>query len=181
MARLVALLRGINVGSAKQVPMPRLRQVLEALGYSDVETYLRSGNVALSCDLAAAETAVEDIEAAIVAEFGFDSRVVVRTAAQLDAAMAADPLKEAATDGSRHFVAFLSARPEPALAAALEAVDYGPDQLRIVGDHVYLWCPAGLTGGLAGKVNFDRALQVVATVRNWNTVEKLADLAHLRS
>jgi uncharacterized protein (DUF1697 family) len=46
--RQIALLRGINVGGNKRVEMARLRELMEDLGYSDVRTYVNSGNVVFS-------------------------------------------------------------------------------------------------------------------------------------
>jgi uncharacterized protein (DUF1697 family) len=175
--RLVALLRGINVGGNKLVDMARLRTVLSDLGHTDVRTYLQSGNAVFSCQPKAVAGAATALENAIAGEFGFDCRVVVRTAAELSAAMSADPLLHLLGNPSRHLVGFLS---EPPLAEGVERLtsqDFGVDQLGIIDQHLYLWCPNGITGSPFGKLNFDRILGVAVTMRNWNTVTKLAALA----
>lgn len=174
--RMLALFRGINVGRAKPVDMTRLRAVLAALGYDDIATYLRSGNAVFSCSERAAKTAASDIEEAVANEFGFESRVVTRTARELDDAIKRDPLTDMATDGSRHFVGFLSAAPSPKLSAKLIGGDFGPNRIAITGRHAYLWCPEGLMASPFGKMNMDRELGVVYTARNWNTVGKLSEL-----
>lgn len=177
--RQVALLRGINVGGNKLVDMATLRAVLTDLGYADVRTYLQSGNAIFSSDISAAggAGAAAAIEDAIVGQFGFGCRVVVRTAAELDAVKAADPLLGLLGNPSRHLVGFLAAPPEPDGAQRLTDGDYGDDVLRIVDEHLYLWCPNGITGSPFGKLNFDRILGVAVTMRNWNTVTKLAEMA----
>ncbi len=62
--RYVALLRGINLGKARQVSMPRLTEILTARGHEDVRTHLRSGNVVLTSRLGESALAA-DLSAAI--------------------------------------------------------------------------------------------------------------------
>jgi len=83
----LVLLRGINVGGRNKVPMAALRELLEELGYSDVATYIASGNVILRSDRSAGEVK-ETIEAALPKAFRLDSEliaVLVLTRAQLRA------------------------------------------------------------------------------------------------
>jgi uncharacterized protein (DUF1697 family) len=173
---MVALLRGINVGGNKLVDMARLRGLMTDLGYTEVRTYLQSGNAVFSCEPGAAATAGPAIEDAIEGEFGFDCRVIMRTAAELDEAMAADPLLHLLGDPARHFVGFLSDSPRPDGVNTLAEADYGVDQVRVLDRHAYLWCPEGISRSPLGKLNFDRILGVAVTMRNWNTVTKLAAL-----
>jgi uncharacterized protein (DUF1697 family) len=175
-SRVVALLRGINVGTSKQVPMARLRQLLTELGYTDVQTLLRSGNAVFSCPAEEVAAAAGAIEASIRKVFGFDSRVVVRTGAELARAIADDPLLGHLGNPARHLVGFLSAKPSPARVRQLTTTDFGADQLRLVDRHLYLWCPAGFTASPFAKLDFDRILAATVTTRNWNTVTKLATM-----
>ncbi len=184
--RVVALLRGINVGGAKKVEMARLRALIESLGHENVRTLLNSGNAVFTCHGPAAQVAGA-LEDAIEAEFGFTSRVVVRTGTELAKAMKADPLLDEPSlgvpsrnvvmaNGSRHFVGFMAEKPRAAAVKELAARDFGDDLLRIVGPHLYLWCPQGLSASAFFKLDFDRELGVAVTSRNWNTVTKLAEL-----
>lgn len=180
MATLLALIRGINVGPSKRVAMADLRDLLAELGYSDVRTHLQSGNAVFSTGAKPSAVAV-DIEEALADKVGVRASVVVRTGRQLAAAMAADPLADIADNGSRHFLGFLSAAPDPAKVAGLpelgDAADTAPDAVRLVGDHLYLWCPNGILKATFSRVDWDRKLGVVVTMRNWNTATKLAELA----
>jgi uncharacterized protein (DUF1697 family) len=175
-SRSVALLRGVNVGGNRLIDMARLRRALSDRGYGDVRTYLQSGNVVFSSAAAPADAAA-GVEDAIAGEFAVDCRVIVRTSDQLAAVMAADPLLDFLGNPSRHFVAFLDPAPPPEALKRLTEADYGDDQLRAVDDHLYLWCPNGLSKSSFARLNFDRVLGVAVTVRNWNTVTKLAELA----
>ena len=110
--RYVALLRGINLGKARQVDMTRLREVLTARGHGEVRTHLRSGNVVLDSALPEAELAA-DLSAAIGEEFGFDVPVVVRTGTELAAVVAGDPFATVATDPARYLVTFMAEAARP--------------------------------------------------------------------
>jgi uncharacterized protein (DUF1697 family) len=171
--RYVALLRGINVGKARQVDMPRLREVLTGLGYDEVRTHLRSGNVLLDSPLPESDLTAE-LATAIEKEFGFAVPVVVRTAAELAAVLAADPFGKVATDSSRYSVTFLPEAPAKSLIADLPAAEDGEYVVR--GRELFLWLPGGMASAPMAKWPWDRLLGVAGTNRNWNTVTKLVEL-----
>ena len=83
MATYVLLLRGINLGARRRLPMADLREALEGLGYDDVRTHLQSGNVVLRATGSAAAVK-QRVEGALADHCGFDVEVLVRTKAQLD-------------------------------------------------------------------------------------------------
>jgi uncharacterized protein (DUF1697 family) len=174
--RYAVLLRGINVGRAKRIGMGPLRQALTARGYAGVRTLLQSGNVVLDSDRQPGELAA-DVEAVIRSEFGFDVPVVVRTAPELAAVLAADPLAAVATDPARYLVTFLPAEPDPALVAALPDPGPADGAYRLAGRELYLWLPDGVLRTPVGAWRWDRLLGMTGTARNWNTVRTLTELA----
>jgi uncharacterized protein (DUF1697 family) len=171
----VALLRGINVGKAHQVAMPRLKEVLTDRGHKDVRTHLRSGNVVLTSRLGEAELAT-DLSSAIEAEFGFAVPVVVRTGAEIAAVVQGDPFATVATDPARYLVTFLPEAPDPARIDALPKAEGGGDFL-VRGRELYLWLPDGVAGTPLASWKWDDLLGRPGTARNWNTVRKLAELS----
>jgi len=173
--RQVALLRGINVGKHKQLPMAGLRELLEGLGYEDVATHLRSGNAVFTAAKGAKATAAE-IERAIPERFGFGVDVLVRTAVEIDHVLAHDPLGDVADDGAKYLVVFLSEKLTVADRKRIEALDLGNDQLRFDGREAYIWAPAGVNDSRAWKALSGAKLGISATARNWNTVRKLAEM-----
>ncbi|UTI65146.1 DUF1697 domain-containing protein [Paraconexibacter antarcticus] len=178
MRELVVLLRGINVGQAKQVPMTDLRALLQDAGYGDVRTLLRSGNVVLTAGAGApattAATVAADVSERIGARFGFPVEVVVRTGAQLRRVAAADPFDGTADDPARRHVAFLSGAPDRQALAALLRLDATPERLARGGrTDLHLWTPDGMARSVLAKELGRAKLGVVVTVRNWNTVQKL--------
>jgi uncharacterized protein (DUF1697 family) len=172
--RYVALLRGINLGKARQVDMPRLREVLEGRGHQAVRTHLRSGNVVLDSALKEDGLAA-DVREAIEQEFGFEVPVVVRTGAELAAVVAGDPFATVATDPARYLVTFLPEPPATAAVDDLPPADSGDYLVR--GRELYLWLPDGIQNTPLASWKWDRLLGVPGTARNWNTVRRLAELA----
>ena len=176
MARLVVLLRGINIGSRNRISMPELREALEGAGYDDVRTYVQSGNVVLTSIASARETA-RDCERLIADRFGLEIAVVARTRSELAKVVDRNPLERVAKDPKRYQVSFLETKPAPKLVRELEEVATAREEVVSIGREIYAWHPDGvarskLWAKLAGK-----NLGVTATARNWTTVAKLLELA----
>jgi uncharacterized protein (DUF1697 family) len=177
MPRYVALLRGINVGGNKKVPMARLRELMEGLGYTGVATLLQSGNAVFTSKERSPAKVVKQLEAAIAGEFGFEVSVVLRTRDELAAAIEANPLPGAEDAPSQFLVTFLSDVPEPKRLQAIEPAAYLPDEFRVVGREIYARFPNGIRDSKLATVLGGAKLGVTPTARNWSTVTKLLELA----
>jgi uncharacterized protein (DUF1697 family) len=175
MARYVALLRGINVGRHKRMPMADLRDLLSGLGYTDVKTLLQSGNAVFSAPARSPGTVERAIEKAVVDRFGFDVRVLVRTRDEIEAAVAANPLP--VPDGSRFLVSFLDKDPAGSRVRQLDPAEFEPERFAIGAKVLYIWCARGFMDSKLLPELSDERLGVVATARNWNTVTKLLAMA----
>lgn len=177
MARVIALLRGINVGGHKKVPMAQLREVLGGLGYEDVKTYVNSGNAVFTAPAAPAGRFEGDIEAALREALGFEVPVVVRTRDELAAIAADNPLAGVADNPAKHLVLFTREPIDPAALADLDPADYAPEEFHLRGRELHLWSPEGINQSEIVKTMTAKRLGVTATGRNWRTVEKLLALA----
>jgi uncharacterized protein (DUF1697 family) len=165
----IGLLRGVNVGRNRRISMAELRSTLARAGYDEVRTHGQSGNVVF-----ASRKKPATLERELLALLGV--QVVVRTAEELAAVVAHDPLRKVADNGSRYLVTFLS-RPLAAQAVrSLKAATALPEQLAVHGREVYSWHPGGLYDSPLAKA-LAAPQDVVATGRNWNTVTKLLALA----
>lgn len=173
--RQVALIRGINVGRAKRVAMADLRALVEGLGYGGVRTLLNSGNVVFTAGTAPAKSAAR-IEAALAGEVGVTARVIVLTAAELEVAIAENPLLDAAGDPSRLLVAFLASGADRPRLETLAREDWAPETLALGTRAAYLWCPRGIAESRLFEA-VGRALGGAVTTRNWATVTRLHTLA----
>ncbi|MGY1723358.1 DUF1697 domain-containing protein [Blastococcus sp. SYSU DS0533] len=171
--RYVALLRAVNLGATRRVSMPQLREVLTARGYGAVRTHLTSGNVLLESPLPEAELAA-DLSAAIAEHFALDVPVVVRTAEEMAAVLATDPLGHVATDPARYAVTFYAEPLDPERVAALPAAEGGEYVVR--GREVYVWLRDGFQHSRTAGWKWDQLLGATGTNRNWNTVRKLVEL-----
>jgi uncharacterized protein (DUF1697 family) len=170
------LLRAVNVGGRNTVPMARLRDCLTDAGFTDVVSYLQSGNLVLGSRKSPASVG-RDVAAVIAAEFGLTIAVTVRSHAELTAVVAGDPFADVRTDDSRHGVAFLDAKPAAERLAEIDPDGFLPDRLVEAGREIHLWCPNGFQQTDLTNAFLERRLGVVATTRNWRTVGKLCDLA----
>jgi uncharacterized protein (DUF1697 family) len=176
MGRRIVLLRGINVGANKRVPMAELRELLTGAGSEDVQTYVQSGNVVLSSDSLPAELEART-EQLIAERFGFEVPVVSRTRDELAAVVERNPLRDLAQDPKRYQVSFLSAELDDALARELAAVAAGDERLVADGRELYAWHPDGVGRSKLATRLAGNALGVKATARNWTTVTTLLSMA----
>ncbi len=176
MARYVALLRGINVGRNNRIGMADLRELLTSLGYSEVATLLQSGNAVFTVSGRTTRPIIEKaIERAITDRYQFDVRVLVRTKAELAAAIGANPLP--VPNGSRFLVAFLDKDPAAARVGHLDPAEFEPERFAFGAKVLYIWCANGIADSMLLPELSDQKLDVVATARNWNTVTRLLALA----
>lgn len=175
--RWIALLRGVNVGGSKKVPMARLRELLSDLGHDDVRTYVQSGNVVFGAGEASAERIAGEIERAIEGEFGFGVRITMRTHEELAAVVAANPFPDAVAEPKTLHVLFLAAAVAADRLDDVHRAAFEPELFELRERELYLWLPDGIgRSALAARLT-ERRLGVEATARNWRTVRTLLELA----
>ena len=166
----VALLRGINLGAKHRLPMADLKAIFAAAGGNDVETVIQSGNVVFTAPNAS--EVIGRVEAEILARFGFAAPCVGRTGNELRRFLERAPFQ-----GDRLFGGFLRDVPEPDRLALLDPSRGSPDEYVVAGSDVYFNL---LTGAATTKLTtayFDSKLKTTMTVRNWNTIHTLAEMA----
>lgn len=172
MTTLLALLRGVNLGSQRTVSMPLLRTTVAELGFTDVRTHLNSGNLILSSDRSAGEVRVL-VEAAVLERFGHPVDVAVRTAAELRAVVGANPFPDG--DPARVTVAFLVGAPPAGVSDRLAAVAAEGEAYLVLDREIYVYYAHGL-GRSRLAARFSAVVQTSATVRNLRTVRRLVEL-----
>ncbi|MCX5193680.1 DUF1697 domain-containing protein [Streptomyces sp. NBC_00249] len=173
-----ALLRGINVGGNKKVPMAELRSVMEGLGHEAVRTYLQSGNAVFTSPGTDPDALARELETAVEAHFGFRVPCLVVDGDHLAAVAAACPFPADELEGKQLHATFFSAQPGPERFAALDQEAFLPEEFRL-GDRVlYLYAPDGLGRSKLGEALARPAVVkgLDVTTRNWNTVVKLVEM-----
>lgn len=176
MGRRVVLLRGINLGPNKRVPMAELRELFTDAGFTDVSTYVQSGNVVLSSDVAPTELE-QQTERLIAERFGFEVPVVSRTRDELAAVVERNPLGDVAEDPKRYQVSFLSAELDDAIVDRLAEAAAPTERFVADGRELYAWHPDGVARSKLWAQLAGTGLGVKATARNWRTVETLLEIA----
>lgn len=175
---MLALLRGINVGGHKRVPMTELRSVATALGFTAVQTYIQSGNLVF-CTTLTPVAAEARLEQAIQAHFGFAVPVVCRTRAQWEHYAEGSAFPDAATERPNLLhLGLAKATAIPGAGEALSRYATAGERFHIDGDAIWLDYAAGVARSKLTPVVLDRAFGSAVTARNWRTVQAL--LQHLQ-
>ena len=176
--RSIALLRGINVGGKNILPMKSLAALFENAGCRDVATVIQSGNVVFRAEAALTAQLPELIRKAILRAHQIDVPVILRSAAELKKIAARHPHLKPGTELKLLYVGFLAKRPGAAKVAALDPKRSPEDVYSVHGREVYVrYSPAGSARSKFTNQYIDTRLGTVSTLRNWNTVLKLNDLA----
>ncbi|MDN3357192.1 DUF1697 domain-containing protein [Actinomadura sp. DC4] len=174
MTRYVALLRAVNLGSHKKVAMPALRDLLGGMGYSDVTTYLQSGNAVFTAGEPRAARVAADVEERLEAELGLTTEVILRTADELRDVVERNPMLVG--DPAKYTVLFLLEPPAPDWLGGLDLAGFAPEEMRAGERELYFDLPNGI-GRAKLPVALGRRLKVPATMRNWKTVTSLLAMA----
>jgi uncharacterized protein (DUF1697 family) len=174
----VSLLRGVNVGGHHKLKMEDLRELYESLGLCHAQTYVQSGNVVFRTDARDFTRLSKRIADAIEQRFAFRPGVILRTAAELRAVIAANPFASRRDlDPSRLLVQFLADEPPADVREQILRIESEPEELRMVGCELYIYYPNGVARPKVPWTVIERILQTPGTGRNWNTVRKLLEMA----
>ncbi|MFC9925996.1 DUF1697 domain-containing protein [Streptomyces sp. NPDC127190] len=179
MTTYAALLRGINVGGSRKLPMADLRALLSDLGHTGVRTHLQSGQAVFSTGRGDEGSLAAELSGAIEERFGFPVDVIVRDHAYLRAVAEACPFPAAGLQPKQLHVTYFSQPVTPDRYAGIDPAVHLPEEFRLGDRCLYLYAPDGLgRSKLADVLSRPRyaAGGLIATTRNWNTVLKLVEL-----
>ncbi|MGV9939786.1 DUF1697 domain-containing protein [Streptomyces sp. NPDC003401] len=173
-----ALLRGINVGGGRKVPMADLRTLVEELGHGDVRTYLQSGQAVFSAGHGDEDGLARELARAVEERFGFAVDVIVRDHAYLKAVVDGCPFPAADLQARQLHVTYFSAAAGADRFAGIDRAAFLPEEFRLGDRALYLYAPEGLgRSRLAEQLSRPRITKgLIATTRNWNTVAKLVEM-----
>ena len=175
----ISLLRGINVSGHRMISMADLKALYQSLGYTNVRSYLQSGNVVFDASSAKPAKYSAAIAKAIAAELGHQVTVVVKTAEELRRITASNPFTRLATiDPQFLHATFLAAIPKGLSLKQLKLPLQGKEAAHQIDDVLYLYCPNGYGRTRINNSFFEKQFSTQATTRNWRTVTALDGLAH---
>jgi uncharacterized protein (DUF1697 family) len=180
METYVSMLRGINLGK-RQVPMDGLKDLYQKLKYKGILTYIQSGNVIFRTGKKKPEQSmIAEIEKAILTKYGFEVPVIIRTRDEMEKIVRINPmLEKKGIQLDKLQVTFLAENPPTELAEQIDTRDYTPDEWKIMGREIYLYCPNGYGITKLSNNFFEKKLKTKATTRNWKTVHALVEMSRL--
>jgi uncharacterized protein (DUF1697 family) len=174
----VSMLRGINVSGQKQVRMADLQSLYESLNLVNVQTYVQSGNVVFDSPAQDAAKLTKSIEAKIEETFGFSVPVLIRVADDFQRIIESHPFAQ--EDSARVLVTFLYEHPDQTKLDDLSTYKDKVDQFALGEQEIFLFCPGGYGKTKLSNTFFEKKLGVIATTRNWKTVNALYAMASKR-
>jgi uncharacterized protein (DUF1697 family) len=171
-----AFLRGINVGGKNSVKMENLRQIFADCGFSNVQSYIQSGNILFRYKPAELPELTKKIETKIKKAIGNEVPLFLRTREQLEKIVKLDPFKGTASkENTKHYVSFLSKHPTVNLTLPIISEKDGLEFLSIIDSDAFL-LSFEIKGRYGYPNNFiEKKLKVTASSRYWNTVLKMMD------
>ena len=174
MKTYIALLRGINVSGKNIIKMVQLKQMFEDIGFTDVITYIQSGNIIFSSDETNESILESTISEAIIKTFGFEVPVMVLLPNELNIILKANPF--ITEDNTKLHITLLSKNFDSELIANIDLSKYLPDRCFIIERAVYLFCPNGYGNTKLTNTFFEKKLECTATTRNLKTWMELLKL-----
>ncbi len=177
MKTYIALLRGINVSGQKKIKMADLKALFEKLNFSNVRTYIQSGNVIFNNNSSGTNQLENKIKKAITNQYGFKVDVIIKSVKELENIISNNPFLPRKKDTDKMYVTFLSEIPASKKLSKTKEADFSPEEYFIDRKNIYLFLPKGYGRAKLNNNYFENKLKVFATTRNWKTVNKLFELA----
>lgn len=176
MNKYIALLRGINVSGQKKIKMTDLRSLFESVGFTDVQTYIQSGNIAFKSKLTDIDEIKNLIEQKIQHIYIFFVPTLILTESVLSKTIMNNPYNLESHDITKLCVTFLESTPKKELVKNLYEYSKYDELFEIKQNIIYLYCPNGFGRAKINNNFIEKKLKVNATTRNWKTTIKLHEM-----
>ncbi|HEV7747416.1 MAG TPA: DUF1697 domain-containing protein [Pyrinomonadaceae bacterium] len=174
MPKYVAFLRAINVGG-HTVKMDYLRTLFEALGFTNVETFIASGNVIFDSPSRSSKALEKRIEASLELTLGYAVATFIRSTSELAEVASYTPFSDAKLNSAHAlYIGFMAATPSDAAQQKLLALDLKMDEFQLNGREIYWLRGASFSDSEFSGARLEKTLGLQATMRNVTTVKKLA-------
>jgi uncharacterized protein (DUF1697 family) len=174
----IAILRGINVSGKNMIKMSELQNLFESLGFIKVKTYIQSGNVIFEAEAKKPNEIEKLVKEKISERFGLKVPVLVKAKSEVEEVLQNNPFLQTDVDVSKLHVTFLSAEPQQVNIEKINKDQYLPDEFVLRCIAIYLYCPNGYGNTKLNNNFFESKLKVMATTRNWKTLNELVRIAN---
>lgn len=172
----VALLRGINVGGNKKVPMADLKKTFEKMGFKNIRTILNTGNVLFDATSGNIEELASGIAAGLEKAFGLSVPVIVRSFDDIGKVIKAEPFsKVKITPDTRLYVTFLPGKPKSRLVVPYASPDGSFEIISLANDTIFSVLDLSRSQTTDAMNILEKEYGRNITTRNWNTVKKIAN------
>ncbi len=173
--KYVALLRGINVVGRNTIKMAELREMFRDLDFSGVESYIASGNVIFESTELNERKIIANIENNIESRFSLKIEVMLRKMSEIVELIRLNPYIKLKGKESELYAVFLKNRLSDENKEKLLSNNDQFEEFQVFGRDIFCLMKKGYTKSLLGKKYIDNKLKTPATVRNWRTVNKIAE------
>ncbi len=174
--KYAAFLRGINVGGKNKVKMETLREVCASIGFSNVKTYINSGNVIFETAKSDNQKLAAKIEKAIEKEFGLQIKTIVRSIAEIEEIVKNNPFDGQFENDKDLHVFFLDEELPNEKRELLLSNNNENEHFAVRGREIFCLLRVSVLDSLIGKDYIAKKLKVSATARNWRTVNKISGI-----
>ena len=156
--------------------MADLKALCQKLGWTNVVTYIQSGNLIFDSEKQNSELEIT-LEKAISRKYGFDVPVIIRNASELQTSIGKNSFAERDADITKLHLTFLKEKPSKENVEKIKTYNYEPDKFEIEEKYVFIYCAGKYHQTKLTNNFFEKKLKVGATTRNWKTVLKLQELS----
>lgn len=178
MEKRIALLRGINIGGKKSIKMMQLKELFEQLGFSDIKSYIQSGNIVFNAPVSSNNNSIETIiQNGIREQFSYEVPTMVLGVNELEDAIQSNPYFNSNAKIEKLHLTILGTEPDKQNIDNLQFPDLNGDEFQIIGRFAFIYCQGKYHKTKLGNNAFESKLKVNATTRNWKTVLKLLELS----
>jgi len=177
MNKYLSILRGINVSGQKIIKMDSLKSLFEIQNFSNVKTYIQSGNIIFCSEINNKIKVEQRVEKIINDKYNFTVPAIILSYNDLQNIITNNPFSQNGNfDFSKLYVTFLKTAPDKSLAKNILNIASSSDQFEFLNNSIYLYCPNGYGKTKFNNNFFENKLNVSATTRNWKTINKLLEI-----
>ncbi|MBS2210376.1 DUF1697 domain-containing protein [Carboxylicivirga mesophila] len=174
MPKYISILRGINVGGKRKILMKELKDLYKELGFTNVVSYIQSGNLIFNANEATISSIEQRVSKAILERFGYNVPVLVLSNLEWKRMVSENPFSS--HDINKLHVTLLKDLPTEYDVEVFKSKDFAPDLYHLNGQYIYIKCDGKYHQSKLSNTAIERHLKVEATSRNWKTVIKISEL-----